>query len=545
MINTSAEYDRAIQDNRDMYVGDVITLEDGSQITLNNDKVLSYVIKDATSADGVFEIGAAIAKQHTFTLDNVNRIYDRVQLGGAQVDARIKVQLSDTMEVIRKGIFYITKAYRRGKTMVCEAYDGMVKFNRPYSGSILEYPATVNEIVSGACLDCGVLFNAATVENGNFVIQARPEDESITYRDVIAYCAQLMGKYAKVDTEGILYFSWYNFDAFITGITDGGWFDEDNPYTSGETMDCGAFNPWNNPVNYDAGIFADMKQAHHFQHVMNEQINENDVIVTGIKVTTETEEVQHGDDGYVLEISDNPFVENGQAQAVAQYLGNKIIGCRMRPMSISVLSNPAIEAGDVAFVTDTLLNTYQALVTSTTFEFWNAQKIECGAETQEEHEIQGYSALTRAIITARKNTKRQLSDYDKTVLLMTQLISQGMGMYFSKKLQEDGSYLFYLHDKHTIEESSYACYLTSNGIMASTNGGTSWAIDRNGNALFNILSVIGFYFDWAKGGTLSLGNYNNQDGGGNRKSKCSVGRQPGGSLWKIGKILCRFKGLCI
>ena len=321
MISTSAEYDRVIQENRDMQVGDVITLGDGNQITLDNSKVLSYVIKDATSADGVFEIGSAIAKQHTFTLANVNRTYDRVQLGGAQVDAKIKVQLSETVEVIRKGIFYITKAYRKGKTMVCEAYDGMVKFNRPYSESGLEYPATVNEIISGACLDCGVLLNAATVENGNYIIQARPEDESITYRDVIAYCAQLMGKYAKIDTEGVLFFGWYNFDAFITGITDGGWFDEDSPYSSGITLDCGTFNPWNNPAGYDAGTFEDMKQMHHFQHVRSEQINENDVVVTGIKVTTETEEIQYGDNGYVLEISENPFIEDGKASEVAQYLG--------------------------------------------------------------------------------------------------------------------------------------------------------------------------------------------------------------------------------
>lgn len=512
MINTSTEYDIAIQDDRDMHVGDVITLSDGSQISLDNDKVLSYVIKDATSADGIFEIGSAIAKQHTFTLDNVNRAYDRVQLGGAQVDAKVKVQLSETVEVIRKGIFYITKAYKKGKTVVCEAYDGMVKFNRPYTDSGLEYPATVNEIISGACLDCGVSFNAATVEGGNYTIENQPEDESITYRDVIAYCAQLMGKYAKVDTEGVLYFGWYNFDAFITGITDGGWFDEDTPYSSGAALDCGTFSPWNNPAGYDAGSFADMKQMHNFQHVLSEQINENDVIVTGIKVTTETEEVQYGDDGYVLEISENPFIEEGKAADVAQYLGNKMIGCRMRPMSISVLSNPAIEAGDVAFVTDSWLNTYQALITSTTFELWNSQKVECGAETKEEHEIQGYSALTKAIISARKNTERQLSDYDKTVMLMTQLISQGMGMYFTKEPQDDGSYRFYLHDQPTIAASSYVCYLTSNGIMASVDGGTTWAIDRNGNALFNVLSVIGFYFDWAKGGTLSLGNYNNQDG---------------------------------
>ncbi|MFQ7551167.1 MAG: hypothetical protein ACLRMZ_13650 [Blautia marasmi] len=69
-----------------------------------------------------------------------------------------------------------------------------------------------------------------------------------------------------------------------------------------------------------------------------------------------------------------------------------------------------------------------------------------------------------------------------------------------------------MHDKPTIEESSYTCYWTSNGIIASLDGGTTWAVDKNGNALFNTITAIGLSFDWLNGGTIKLGGSNNKNG---------------------------------
>jgi len=85
-------------------------------------------------------------------------------------------------------------------------------------------------------------------------------------------------------------------------------------------------------------------------------------------------------------------------------------------------------------------------------------------------------------------------------------------MYLTPVEQEDGSIIYYMHDKPTIEESGYTCYWTSNGIVASLDGGTTWAVDKNGNALFNIITARGLIFDWLRGGTMKLGGHNNQDG---------------------------------
>lgn len=60
---------------------------------------------------------------------------------------------------------------------------------------------------------------------------------------------------------------------------------------------------------------------------------------------------------------------------------------------------------------------------------------------------------------------------------------------------------------------------TSNGFFSTASSGTSeattpWSggIDANNNAVMNTIATIGITFDWAKGGTLTLGGSNNING---------------------------------
>lgn len=56
--------------------------------------------------------------------------------------------------------------------------------------------------------------------------------------------------------------------------------------------------------------------------------------------------------------------------------------------------------------------------------------------------------------------------------------------------------------------------MTANGMAVSNDYGKTWkaGIDKDGNAIFNIMSAIGINFDWAHGGTLTLGGENNVSG---------------------------------
>ena len=71
-----------------------------------------------------------------------------------------------------------------------------------------------------------------------------------------------------------------------------------------------------------------------------------------------------------------------------------------------------------------------------------------------------------------------------------------------------------MHDKPNLSDSMKLWKMTANGFVVSNDGGVTWnsGWDVNGNAVMNILSVIGINFDWAKGGTLTLGGENNING---------------------------------
>ena len=110
-------------------------------------------------------------------------------------------------------------------------------------------------------------------------------------------------------------------------------------------------------------------------------INNEDVVITGIKVTEYKENVstdespvsyQYGEDGYVIEIKDNKLIAEGKGNDIATIIGKRIVGMRFRPFSASMMNNPLVEAGDICIITDRKGNQYKSLVTSTIFQIGRA-----------------------------------------------------------------------------------------------------------------------------------------------------------------------------
>ena len=67
---------------------------------------------------------------------------------------------------------------------------------------------------------------------------------------------------------------------------------------------------------------------------------------------------------------------------------------------------------------------------------------------------------------------------------------------------------------HPDAKSVIILAMTANAFAVSTDGGNTWnaGMDSSGNAVVNVLSAIGINFDWARGGTLTLGGQNNTNG---------------------------------
>ncbi|OUO75180.1 hypothetical protein B5F53_18495 [Blautia sp. An249] len=525
MLSVSGAFkNELVKDNRNFLEYVDITLSDGKILNLTNKDLWNYglSISDAVSSESSFDIGSVIVNKCTVVISNIYDEFSEYDFTDANVVVYVGLKLPDgTIEKIRKGTFIVDEASYNGSIITLSCFDYLTKFDKDYSLSKLSYPASLLEIYLDACEVCGVSYITANFDNSNYMVEERPSDESLTFRQVLQWVCQIACKWARMDVYGRLKLDFYNTSIFEKNkALSGGYFDESTPYSSGDSADGGTFNPWTEGDSYSAGTFEEMKNYHHIFSFQNYSASTDDVVITGIKVKEFSRDsktigtYQSGNDGYVLEINNNKFIPVGKGNTVASYLGEKLIGLRFRPINVTCLSDPSIEAGDCAYVTDRKSVSYQTFVTNTTFQVGNWQKVLCGAKSPARNSAARYSQITQAYVDNRNEVDTQLSNYDKVVEQVTGIIANSMGMFQTIEQTENGGRIVYQHDKPALEDSMKIWKKTENGFLVSTDGGKTWnaGIDANGNAFLNVLAVVGLSFDWAKGGTLTLGGENNTSG---------------------------------
>ena len=78
-----------------------------------------------------------------------------------------------------------------------------IKFDKAYSESKLSYPTTLGQIVRDACEVCGVTLGTPTFEYDDYVVDSRPDDESITFRQILQWVGQISCHYFYYKYSGI------------------------------------------------------------------------------------------------------------------------------------------------------------------------------------------------------------------------------------------------------------------------------------------------------------------------------------------------------
>lgn len=531
MVNASSEFKQMLIDDKRKFLAYVdITLADGTVLHLNNSHIWEggFKTEDAVSGSGYFQIGAAIINKLNLSLNNIYDDFFGYNFTGAEVVAYVGLELPDgTIEKLRKGTYTVTdEAGQNSSAVSLECLDNMRKFERSYSESTLQYPATLEQILQDACSACGVYLQTTTFANGSYVVQERPADESITFREIVSYVAQIAGKWARCDAYGRLVLGWYDDSDILTikilADDDGGVID------TGDGAVLALLFPAEKEDFLSGDIVTSM---HRITSISTQDISLSDVTITGVQVKEIVDDKEvtrlYGEKGYVISIEDNKLIASGQAVTVAELVGKQIIGMTFRPMSIAALSDPTIEAGDRAYVIDPKNNVYTTYFNNASFSMGDYQNLSCEAETPERNSIQRDSPASRIIAEARRNTAKQISDYDVAVQMLTGIIANSLGMFETKEETENGGVITYQHNKPTLAESSTIWKKTEDVFTVSTDGGKTWnaGMDANGNAVVNVLSAIGINFDWAKGGTLTLGGASN--GNGKLVILSSTGKQVG------------------
>lgn len=525
MINVSKAFRQALaSDNRNYIEQATVTLRNGVGFELNNSNFWqnSFSLEDAVSSseNSFSALGSAIINASSLTINNIYGDYSDYDFYGASVVVYIGLNIDGTPEMVRKGTYTVDEATYNGSLITLKCLDNMTFFDRPYSESTLIYPASCDTIIRDACTICGVSLSTSSLnfQYKDTVIADRPNDEATTFREVISYIATICGCFARCNADGNLELKWFDqqtLESLAEGF-DGGQFDSNTPYATGDSVNGGTFNPWSTGDVADGGTFTDNNGVHYISSLYNSQISVDDVVITGVQIeyevevdgSAETIVALVGTDDYVIKISDNPFITGLNIDLIKSRLGLQLIGLKFRKATVSHSSDPTIEAGDIAFVIDGKANVYPIFVTRTTFKVGSSQKTVCGASTPNRNSATRYSQQTKSFVTLRKEMKAQKTAYDQALEDLADRVDNANGLYETQVAQTGGGTITYMHNKPLLTDSDIQIMISDVGVTVTANGTapqpTWYGLTVDGQLIASILNTVGVNADWINTGQLVI-----------------------------------------
>lgn len=529
-----------------------ITLTDGTVLNLTSANLWQngMEFEDSVSNDSSFDIGSAIINVLNLSINNFDGEYSDYDFEGAEVICYVGLQIEneDTSELLDSAgeqildstgdTIIVHKNAVIEKTRICTVTvieqpedetvtidltceDNMRKFDRNYSDSKLKYPATRGQIVRDACEICGVTLQTTSFDRDDYIVQNRPNDEALTFRQVLQWVAQIGCQWMRCDEYGRLCIGWYssiNEEELI--INDLGVLKtQDDSNISLELSSANGILSANNGTflendgilrlfaTDEKGNESEIKTTYGFTP------HHTDVVITGVKVTEYSESSSDnpqtymvGTEGYVLGISGNKLIRVGDGQTIASMIAEKCVGMRFRPFESECPTDVALEAGDSLIIVDRNGKIYTSLLTTTTLKPGSGQKIACNAKSAAKNSSTQYSQATQAFVAARNMVKQEKTEREKALEEFGKRIDSATGVYTTVEPQENGSKIFYLHDKPTLAESKAIWKMTSEAWGVSTDGGQTWngGMTVDGDTIVRILNAVGVNADWINAGAIMV-----------------------------------------
>lgn len=264
----------------------------------------SISIITGTSNPGEFTVGAAVMGQLTFTLLNGSGAFSNVEW----YDSKVAFHLFVGNDDFDMGTFYVVDHKESGYNVTITCYDALKVMDeyqlyedKQDSTTPLTFPTTVANAISNIAGHRNLTVTGLPAIASNITI-ADPNDDYMSERSFISYCAQLCGVYVTA-YKSQLRFAWYDM----------------------------------NTTPYDMGVT--------FSH----DLRTNDITITGVKVVTaDGNQTQvRGTTGYQLEIEDNPLITADNINTVIGYIYSAVNGITYRPGTVEIIGTPALEAGDI------------------------------------------------------------------------------------------------------------------------------------------------------------------------------------------------------
>lgn len=506
-----------------------ITLKNGTALHLDNSDLWNngFSFEDSVSSDDNFDIGSAIINKFNVVINNIEDKFSEYSFAGAKAIVYVGLNLSNGIEKIRICTGEVSEEPKQRSSIITLSFlDNMAKFDRDYADVKTIFPATRNQVVRDICSTCGVPLQTVNFDHDDYIIQTRPDNESLTCRQMLAWVVQIGCQWAKCDEYGRLCVGWYK-DIRLGEIV----INSDGSMEVNEKDFSGNKTPINLLVNSELTVYPNKgefaveggrliykasektNRPIDIKRMSNLSVDLEDISITGVKVTeyknNASEEApantyMYGKDGYVLEISGNKLISENTGENIARIIGEKCVGIRFRPFSANCITDISMEAGDSVAVTDRKGNVFLSYITNVKLKPGNFEQISCGAKSYERNSAKQYSLITQVQAESKKNIQKEKTERQKALEELSNRLENSPGVFTTVETDAGGGKTYYLHNKPKLEESDMVWKMTAEALAVSTDGGKTWnaGMTVDGDIISRILTATGVNADWINTGAL-------------------------------------------
>lgn len=501
MINVSNTFKEKLQDGEQVIEIVEITFADGTTKTLENEIMIGNNDFSDCAESSSFPVGATVCKTMKLELDNTEDQWKNYNFYQAKVHAYLKLQTSvaepasesiwmndfyepildtdgnniilsraaseDRYETIDKGVYTITTPEQYGEILSFTALDDMYKTNAKYY-SALTLPQPIMALVRDACESLNIPMGFSSMAHGNVIVTALPDN--MTFRQLIGWAAMLETANARIDNRGYLQFIKWNFGAVENGSLV--------------------------PFKLE-------------DYVSSPTLSSDDIVITGIRVKNKESESLFGTAGYVLELENN-LLSDSDLGTVAAWIGGNLVGARFRNLQGDLIYNPLLEFGDMARSFDRNGNGYLTPITDVSSPLNGITTVKTQADDPIRNSSTYMSEATKALVEARQLVKDERTEREKAVERLNNTLKTSGGLYMTVEPQDDGSNIYYAHNKPTLEESDIVWKFTAEAIGISMDGGKTYpyGLNINGELIARLLYAEGINASYINAGALVVRDTN-------------------------------------
>lgn len=501
MINVSNTFKEKLQDGEQVIEIVEITFTDGTTKTLENEIMIGNNDFSDCAESSSFPVGATVCKTMKLELDNTEDQWKDYNFYQAKVHTYLKLQTSvaepasesiwmndfyepildtdgnsivlsraaseDRYETIDKGVYTITTPEQYGEILSFTAMDDMYKTNAKYY-SALTLPQPIMALVRDACESLNIPMGFSSMAHGNVIVTALPDN--MTFRQLIGWAAMLETANARIDNRGYLQFIKWNFGAVENGSLV--------------------------PLKLE-------------DYVNSPTLSSDDIVITGIRVKNKESESLFGTAGYVLELENN-LLSDSDLGTVAAWIGGDLVGAKFRNLQGDLIYNPLLEFGDMAYSFDRNGNKYLTPITDVSSPLNGITTVKTQADDPIRNSSTYMSEATKALVEARQLVKDERTEREKAVERLANTLKESGGLYMTEDPQDDGSVIYYMHNKPTLEESDIVWKLTAEAIGISTDGGKTYpyGFTVTGEMITRLLYAEGINASYINAGALIVRDTN-------------------------------------